>query len=112
MLISEKMKPLNKVKKEKKILANKTKYSRVKDTKDELVIDGKVYHSGNKAMTYFLSKHNRTNVQSLADRRANSRVIGEDIRVIYKASDRKTCICSIDNYEIIDIPLVIAEGVI
>ena len=53
MLISKKMKPLNKVNKEKKILVNKTKYSRVKDTKDKLVINGKVYHSVNKAVTYF-----------------------------------------------------------
>ena len=106
------MKPLNKVNKEKKILVNKTKYSRVKDTKDKLVINGKVYHSVNKAVTYFLSKHDKTHAQSLADREVNSRGTGEGTRVICKAPNRKIYICSIDNHEIIDVPLIIAGGVI
>ena len=44
------------------------------------------------------------------DRGVNSGVTREDIRVIFKASNRKICICSIDNHKIIDIPLVTARG--
>ena len=51
-------------------------------------------------------------MQSLVDRRANGGAEGEDVKVICKAPNRKIYICSIDNHEIIDIPLVIARGVI
>ena len=51
-------------------------------------------------------------MQSLVGRRANGGAEGEDVKVICKAPNRKICICSIDNHEIIDIPLVIARGVI
>ena len=33
------------------------------------------------------------------------------MRVIFKAPDKKICICSINNYEIINITLVTARGV-
>ena len=64
----------------------------------------------NKAVTYFLSNYDRTHVQSLLDRAANSRVAVEDARVICKTLNRKISIHSI-NCEIIDIPLVIARRV-
>ena len=80
--VSEKKKPSDKTKKEKKISVNNTKSLQVKDTKDELAIYGKVHYSINEVVTYFLSKHNRTHMQSLVDRRVNNRVIEIDIRII------------------------------
>ena len=109
--VPEKKKPPDKSKSDNKILANKTSTSQVDNTKDEIVINGKVYRSVNKAITYFLSKHDRTHSQSLIDRGANGGVAGEDVRVINKASDRKICIRGIDNHEITDVPSVTAGGV-
>ena len=88
-LAPEKKKPPNKNKSEKKLLTNKTKISQEESNKDELVINGKVHRSVNKAVTYFLSKYDRTHTQSLVDRGANGGVAGEDAGVIYKALDRK-----------------------
>ena len=50
-------------------------------------------------------------MQFLINRRVNSRVVGEGTRVICKTPDRKICIHSINNHEIIDISLVIARKV-
>ena len=45
------------------------------------------------------------------DRGVSGGVLGEDVRVINKASDRKICIRGIDNHEINDVPSVTAGGV-
>ena len=58
--VPEKKKPPNKSKSDKKIIANKTSISLEDNTNNELVINGKVYWSINNAVTYFLSKHDRT----------------------------------------------------
>ena len=97
----KKKKTPGKTKKEKKILVNKSKSFSIKDTGDELVINSKIYYSINKAVTYFLSKYDRTHAQSLTDRRANSRIAEEDMRVICKVPNEKIHVYSIDNHKII-----------
>ena len=109
--VPETKKSPNKNKNAKKLSTNKTKVSQEESNTDELVINGKVYRSVNKTVTYFLSKHDRTHTQSLVDRGANGGVAGEDVRVIHKALDRKICIRGIDNHEITDVPSVTAGGV-
>ena len=51
-------------KSDKKIPAYKTCTSVVENTKDELIINNKVYHSINKVLTYFPAKHDRTHKAS------------------------------------------------
>ena len=94
----KKKKPPDKAKSKKKISVNNTKSLCAKDTEYELVINDKVYHSIIKAVTYFLSKYNRTHVQSLIDKRANNSIAREDTRVICKGLDKKISIYSINNH--------------
>ena len=70
----EKKKPQDKGKFGNKVLANKTSTSDVDNNKDEIAINGKVYRSVNKAVTYFMPKHDRTHPQSLVDRGATDGV--------------------------------------
>ena len=65
----------------------------------------------NSTVTYSLSKHARTHAQSIVDRGANSRVSGEDMRVIFTNPDRLISVRGIDNHEIDSIPMVIAGGI-
>ena len=79
--------------------------------KDEILVNCVKYHQVKKHITYYLSKHYRVHEHSLAYQGANRGVARDNVRVIYKHTDKTVNVRGIDNHEITSIPLVRAGGV-
>ena len=64
------------------------------------------------ALTYSVSKHQRSFGESLVDRGANGGLAGTDMRVITTSPYRSVHVEGIDNHQVRDVPIVTAGGVL
>ena len=79
--------------------------------KSEFNINVKTYYEVGKQFIYYLSKVNRSSVDSLEDRGANGASAGNNVRFIATCPDRTVDTRGIDNHEITAMPLITSGGV-
>jgi len=79
---------------------------------DEIVVSGKKYcQVNNHKIHYSISAHKSCQIGSLVDQGANGGIAGDDVCIIEK-SDWTVDVRGIANYQIVDIPIVMAGGVV
>jgi hypothetical protein len=79
---------------------------------DLIVVSSKKYRSVNATdVRYSISAHRSSKSGALVDRGANGGDAGDDVRIIFKTG-RHVDVQGIDDYQIVDIPIVACGGVI
>ena len=78
---------------------------------EQIEINGKKYRQVNMHASYSVSAHKSSTCGSLVDHGANRGVTGVNVHIINK-TDCFVDVWGIDNYQIVDIPIITAGGVV